>query len=247
MESRTNDACEVMAVPGGVGVVVTCEHASERMPEPWEWPAADRWLVGTHWAYDIGAAELTRELVEDLGGAAVLSRFTRLLADPNRPEDSPTLFRDVAEGHPVELNRDLAAQERERRLFRLWRPYHRTASEVVAASDTPVVLSVHTFTPVYEGEPRELEVGVLFDTERGLAEGVAEVLREAGLRVALNEPYSGREGLIFAVDRHARANGRHAVELEVRQDLAVEEVFRRKLVDALGPWLEGTIDRIGRV
>ena len=234
-------------VPGGAGIVVTCEHASERMPEPWEWPAADRWLVGTHWAYDIGAADLTRELVEDLGGVALLARFSRLLADPNRPEDSPTLFRELAEGHPVELNRDLSAEERERRLFRLYRPYHRTASEVVAESDTPIVMSLHTFTPVYEGEPRELEVGVLFDTEQELAESLAAALREVGLRVALNEPYSGQQGLIFAVDQHARAHGRHAVELEVRQDLAVEEVFRRRLVSALGPWLTEEIRRLGRV
>lgn len=237
MEARTNDACEIVEVPGGAGIVVTCEHASERMPEPWEWPAADRWLVGTHWAYDIGAAELTRDLVEDLGGTAVLSRFSRLLADPNRPEGSPTIFRAEAEGHPVELNRGLSDDERERRLVRLWRPYHRTVSAVVRASEAPVLMSLHTFTPVYEGESRDLEVGVLFDTEEELAASLAEALREAGLHVALNEPYSGREGLIFAIDRHARAHDRRAVELEVRQDLAVEEVFRRRLVSALGPWL----------
>ncbi len=218
-------------------MALTCEHASQRMPEPWEWPAADHWLVGTHWAYDIGAAELVRELVEEVGGVAVLSRFTRLLADPNRPEGSPTLFRTAADGHAVELNRGLSEAERERRLERLWRPYHRAVDEAVAGSRSAVALSVHTFTPVYEGAQRRLEVGVLFDREQELARALGDALAAEGLWVELNEPYSGKEGLIYAIDRHARAHGRRAVELEVRQDLAVDDFFRARLVRTVARWL----------
>jgi len=65
-------------------IILTCEHASERMPEPFRFPEEDAWLVGTHWAYDLGAADLTRELADAIGAAAVLSRFSRLLIDPNR-------------------------------------------------------------------------------------------------------------------------------------------------------------------
>lgn len=238
-----SSAVEILA-GDGLGVVLTCEHASQRMPAPWEWPEADRWLVGTHWAYDIGAAELTRELTLELGASAVLSRFTRLLCDPNRDEGDPTLFRDVADGHPVELNRGLSPEERARRIERLWRPYHAAVDRVVGQSGAPLVLAVHTFTPVYEGEARELEVGVLFDAEEELADDLAAALRRERLLVDLNEPYSGRAGLIYSADRHARAHGRHALEIEVRQDLAVEEVFRRRLLSALYRWLPSAIERL---
>lgn len=228
----------------GLPLVLTAEHASERMPAPWEWPEADRWLVGTHWAYDIGAAELTRELAEGLGATAILARFTRLLADPNRPESDPTLFREVAEGHPVALNQSLSPEERARRLERLWRPYHAAVDEAVRGSHAPLVLAIHTFTPIYEGEVRELEVGVLFDREEDLAVELADALRAVGLNVALNEPYSGRAGLIYSAHRHAETHGRRALELEVRQDLAVEEVFRARLIGVLGRWLPPVIARL---
>ena len=232
----SSEAVEIIS-GAGLGVVLTCEHASQRMPAPWEWPESDRWLVGTHWAYDIGAAELTRELAQELGASAVLSRFTRLLCDANREESDPTLFREVADGHPVELNRSLSLEERARRVERLWRPYHAAVDRTVRAATAPLVLAVHTFTPVYEGEARELEVGVLFDAEEELAEDLALALRRERLIVDLNEPYSGRAGLIYSADRHARAHGRRALELEVRQDLAVEDVFRRRLIAVLSRWL----------
>jgi predicted N-formylglutamate amidohydrolase len=238
------DACEIREAEG-LALVLTCEHASERMPAPWEWPAADRWLVGTHWAYDIGAAELTRDLHAALGGTAVLSRFTRLLADANRPEDDPTLFRAEAEGHPIELNRELSADERAQRIERLWRPYHAAVDRALGPSSAPLVLAVHTFTPVYEGQLRELEVGVLFDREEDLAVELAAELSSKGLRVELNEPYSGRAGLIYSADRHAKVHARRALEIEVRQDLAVEDVFRRSLVRVLSAFLPGVNARLG--
>ena len=228
----------------GLPLLLTAEHASERMPSPWEWPEADRWLVGTHWAYDIGAAELTRELARRLGATAVLARFTRLLADPNRPEGDPTLFREVAEGHPVALNRGLSPEERARRLERLWRPYHAAVDAAVRASNAPLVLAIHTFTPLYEGEARQLEVGVLFDREEDLAKELHDALGAVGVNVALNEPYSGRAGLIYSAHRHAETHGRRALELEVRQDLAVEDVFRERLVRVLERWLPAVIARL---
>ena len=107
--SGVSDAVEILA--GAGPVVLTCEHASVRMPSPWAWPDADRWLVGTHWSYDLGVADLVRDLAAKTGWPAVLSRFTRLLADPNRPEDHVDLFRTHAEGRPIHLNAGLPEDE----------------------------------------------------------------------------------------------------------------------------------------
>lgn len=231
------EAWEVVRGGGHAGVLITCEHASQRLPEPWRWSERDRRLVDTHWAYDLGAAELAREYAEAIGATAVLARFSRLLADPNRPEDSPTLFRDVAEGQPVELNVAIDPAEREIRLDGYYRPFHEAVDREVAASGAPILLAMHTFTPLYEGTPRELEVGVLFDEEEALAAELLEAFAKAGLRVAPNEPYSGRAGLIHVVDRHARTHGRRAIELEVRQDLAVDAEFRARFLQVLAAHL----------
>ncbi|MEM1415984.1 MAG: N-formylglutamate amidohydrolase [Myxococcota bacterium] len=224
-------------------VTLTCEHASERLPAPWVWPIADRSLQGTHWAHDLGAAALTRELAQALEAPAVLSRFTRLLADPNREEDHPDLFRRTAEGgRPVALNARISAAEKERRLERTYRPFHAAIDAMVAASEAPVLLSVHTFTPLYEGQPRALELGVLYDREDALGEAIDARLRAAGFASRRNEPYSGKEGLIFSADLHATAHERRALELEVRQDLAVQPAFRTRFVAALVDALAATLD-----
>ena len=226
--SGVSDAVEILA--GAGPVVLTCEHASVRMPSPWAWPDADRWLVGTHWSYDLGVADLVRDLAAKTGWPAGLSRFTRLLADPNRPEDHVDLFRTHAEGRPIHLNAGLPEDEIARRLDRLWRPYHAAVDEVVAASPGAMILSIHSFTPVYEGKRRTLEVGVLFDEDEDLARAIARDLADEGIHVRLNEPWSGKEGLIYAPERHANAHDRATIELELRQDLLMDAGFVERMV-----------------
>lgn len=218
---------------GGGPVVVSCEHASRRLPAGWWMSPHDRPLFDTHWAWDIGAAALARELAHAAGAVAVLSRFSRLLVDANRPIDDETLVRREAEGRVVELNRDVSEADLRRRIAEYWEPYHEALDEAVGGSSAPVVFSVHTFTPSWQGRRRRLEAGVLFDRDVALADRVRRALVDAGLDVRMNEPYSGREGLIYSVDRHARAHGRAAVELELRQDLAVRPGVRARVVHAL--------------
>jgi predicted N-formylglutamate amidohydrolase len=227
-----SDAVEIVAARHGrASVVLSCEHASAKLPAPWSWPEADRWLTHTHWAVDIGAAELTRELAEALGAGAALARFTRLLIDPNRPPGSPTLIRKTAEGRAVQLNAQVSALERQRRL-RLWQAYHRELSSLAADTSAPVLFAVHSFTPIYEGNPRELALGVLFDEAEAGAVALAHALEPLG-ETRLNEPYSGRDGLIYSAQRHADDSGKQALEIEVRQDLCADPAFRANLVEVL--------------
>lgn len=212
-------------------IQLSCEHASNRMPPGFSWPKADQRLRHQHWAWDPGAAHITRMLAKEFGAPAVLARFTRLLIDPNRELSSPTLFRELADGEPVELNVDLVASERERRIRELYTPYHRAYDAMVAETDA-VVVSVHSFSPVYEGEPRYLEVGVLHDAQPALGIALREQL-QVSYRAADNEPWDGRGGLMFAPQSHANAHGRQAVELEVRQDLATDPVWREQFVSVL--------------
>lgn len=230
---EVREAFEAIEGAPDAAVLLTCEHASERLPEGYAWPPGDTRLVGTHWAFDLGARELVYELAEAMQAPAVLSRFSRLLIDPNRPETSETLFRLDAEGELVELNRDLTEAERARRIERFYRPYHDAIDRHLGRYRAPILFSIHSFTPVYEGEIRPMDVGVLFDTQEELAERAAAAIREAGFVTALNEPYSGRAGLIYTAEHHAGTHGRKALELEVRQDLAVRPEFRARLVAAL--------------
>ncbi|MFT6820040.1 MAG: putative N-formylglutamate amidohydrolase [Myxococcota bacterium] len=209
-------------------IQLSCEHASNRMPPGFAWPDADKHLRHQHWAWDPGAAHITRMLAKEFGAPAVLSRFTRLLIDPNRELSANTLFRHVADGEPVALNTLLGESERQRRIRELYQPYHDAYDEMVAQTDA-VVVSVHSFAPVYEGEPRYVEVGVLHDQQPDLGIAIRELL-QVSYRAADNEPWDGRGGLMFAPQSHADAYGRRAVEFEVRQDLATDPVWRQQFV-----------------
>lgn len=214
-------------------VVLTCEHAGSELPRPWAWPNEDLWLVDTHWACDIGADAFTRRLAALLDAPAVLSRFSRLLVDPNRPLDSETLFRKDADGRPVHLNATIDEMERVRRLNDFYHPYHAAAKMMVANSAAETVFGIHTFTPTYEGNSRSLEVGVLFDSDDELGNALVEHLQRASFVAASNQPYSGKEGLAYSPVLHAQEFGRHALEIEARQDLIVDEAFAVRLAAAL--------------
>jgi len=184
-------------------LLLTCEHASQLMPSPWRWPDEDRRLLNTHWALDMGSEELTRELSAAVAAPAVIAQFSRLLVDANRPLDSPTLFRDVADGQPVHLNQGLSKQEKQDRLQACYYPYHRALAELQRKVVPDFILSLHSYTNNYEGQPREVEVGVLYDEDEDLAKTIRQQFIDQGrYECRLNEPWSGKEGFMYSADRH---------------------------------------------
>ena len=214
-------------------LVLSCDHASPRLPAPWRWSAADQWILGTHWSFDLGAAKITRALAQRLRCPAVLARFTRLLIDPNRESEDDTLLRREAESRPIALNQNVTNDEREHRLDTYYRPYHERLHDIVAEHPGVPLLSIHTFTPVYEGNRREMHGGVLFNRYEALAREYCEELAKYQLNFAENEPYSGYDGLIHGIERHGTQHDRVYLELEIRQDLAQDPYRSRDIVEAI--------------
>ncbi len=227
------DAYERLCGDPQAPVFLTCEHASERLPSGYHLNGRDSRLVGTHWAFDLGARALTCELADALSAAAVLANFSRLLIDPNREVTHPDLFRSVAEGEPILLNQQLGAHDRKHRIETYYTPYHAAVDETLAYVSAPTLLSIHTFTPNYEGQLRQVELGVLFDRDEDPAESLLSSLRQHYPHVAANEPWSGKQGLIYSAESHAHRHGRIALELEVRQDCAEDPSYRQKLIAVL--------------
>lgn len=214
---------EIVGEPRAGGpFLFTCEHATRLLPE-WEPEPSDLRLLEDHWGWDIGAADLTRALVELTGSCAVLSRFSRLVCDPNRaPEEASFLVEEI-DGVALSFNRAADVDERRRRARRYFEPFHDAVDGAIRARTalaTPVHLcSIHSFTPLYLGRRRPMEVGVLFDVHHEPAWRLEGALAEQGFESALNAPYSGLDGLIYSAQRHGRAHDLPYLELEVRQDL----------------------------
>ena len=224
----------------GVGLVLVADHARRDLPEEY----GDLGLPATefdrHIAYDIGVEMVTRKLAELTGAPAVIAGFSRLLIDPNRGEDDPTLIRQLYDGTVVPANYPMAEGERQRRLDRYYRPYHDAvramiASVAAAAGKAPFIFSVHSFTPMMQGFVRPWQVGVLWDLDDRVARRLIDALADDPLLVVGdNEPYDGalRGDTMY---RHAIVNGFAHALLEIRQDLIADDGGAEEWAGRLAP------------
>ena len=224
--------------PVRANVLMTCEHASKAIPAEWPegFPEEDKWVVGMHWSIDLGAEDFARELATAVGGRAVIAKFSRLLCDCNRMLDSDTLFRAVADGKKLALNASVSAEEREKRLNLLYHPYHAALDAELDDPTVPpvkLIFSIHSFTDMYEGQKRELEVGVLCKEDDAIAVRMTDDLNARGFVTRVNEPWSGLQGFMYSADMHAQRIGAQPLMIEARQDLLVQPEWRAKLVSAV--------------
>lgn len=140
------------------GLIVLCDHASNALPPEYGSLGLPPEQFQRHIAYDIGAAAVTRALAARFRAPAVLTRFSRLLIDPNRGADDPTLVMELSDGAIVPGNVGADAAEIARRVERFWRPYRESAGRLIEAMTAtgrpPAILSIHSFTPAWKGVPR---------------------------------------------------------------------------------------------
>jgi predicted N-formylglutamate amidohydrolase len=199
--------------------------------------------MARHIAWDVGAAGVARRLAARLGGPAVLSTFSRLVIDPNRGEDDPTLLMRLYDGTVIPANRDAGPDELARRMALFWRPYHDALARLAARRPDTAICAVHSFTPCLKGRPpRPWHVGILFDArdDRLARPLLARLRAEPDLCVGENEPYAGHlPG--DAIDRHALSHRRPNVLVELRNDLIATPAAQRAWADRLAPHLDAAL------
>ncbi|MBT3069715.1 N-formylglutamate amidohydrolase [Rhodomicrobium sp. Az07] len=208
-------------------LLVLCDHATNLLPPEYGTLGLDDVQLNRHIAYDIGALGVAREIGRRLRATVISTRFSRLLIDPNRGEDDPTLIMRISDGALVPGNTHVDEAEMARRMRAYFQPYHAAiAAEIdamLARDKIPVIFSMHSFTNVWRGIPRKWHAAVLWDSDPRLPIPTLKQLRErTGLEIGDNEPYSGhlRNDTIF---RHATLRGLPNVLVEVRQDLIRDE------------------------
>ena len=236
-------------IPGDCarGLVVLCDHARNALPQGYGTLGLEPSDLERHIAYDIGVEPLARSLCARLGAPGVVAGYSRLLIDPNRGLDDPTLIMKVSDGTIVPGNRFIDDAERQRRIELYYRPYHaaitRLVDEAMASGRPPAILSIHSFTAVWRGVGRPWHGGVLWSRDGRFALPLIERLRrEKGLVIGDNEPYSG--GLAGdTLDVHATDRGLADALIEIRQDLIGGAAGIAQWADRLAPILEDIIDR----
>ena len=196
----------------------TAEHASNFLPCPLN--HSDQQFLHTHWAIDIGIAELTALLCEGLHSQGIQTEFSRLWIDANRAPKQDGIIKEAIHGIPLSFNQRLSPAAREFRQTHFHDVYHNALTKALSKHETPpLLISMHSFTPIWNDQLREMDIGVLFDRDEDIAHAFAELFRQEGFFVALNQPYSGKNGLIYSADRHGRENNIPYVEFEFNQSI----------------------------
>jgi predicted N-formylglutamate amidohydrolase len=209
---------------GASDFLLAADHAGRLIPRALGTLGLDAAEHNRHIAWDIGIAAVTEELAALLDATAVLQAYSRLVIDCNRAPGHPTSIPAVSETTAIPGNEGLSAEDRVARRQAIFDPYHaaltRLLDERKAAGRRTVLVAMHSFTPVFKGVSRTVEVGVLYHHETRLSRIMLELLRgEGDLTVGANEPYAITDDSDYTVPVHGEGRGLDHVEIEIRQDL----------------------------
>ncbi|WP_108813464.1 N-formylglutamate amidohydrolase [Loktanella sp. Alg231-35] len=224
-------------------IVLVCEHASPHIPaallDLGIKPAARR----SHVAWDPGAMAVAQQLSQHLDAVLVASTVSRLVYDCNRPPEAPDAIPTRNEAYEVPGNVGLTDEEKHARVVRYYIPFReRLASEIARRTD-PVIVTIHSFTPIYNGEKRDVEIGVLHDRDSVLADAVMRVADSRDVR--RNAPYGPEDGVTHTLKEHAIRYGHLNVMIEVRNDLIADDAGQTAMAKTLAGWITQALETLG--
>ena len=230
-------------------VILVCEHASRLLPQALGTLGLPEEALESHIAWDPGALAVSRLMAESLDATLIFQRFSRLVYDCNRPPESPAAIPEKSEVFTVPGNAGLDQAARDARTEAVYLPFREKLSALVAdriaQGRAPVIVTMHSFTPVYFGQPRAVEIGILHDADARLADAMLAAAGGGGpYDVRRNAPYGPEDGVTHTLKEHGLSNGLANVMIEVRNDLIKDEAGQRVVAGYLAGLLEKSLPAV---
>jgi len=230
----TDEPYRIVGEPRFGGILIIADHASNRVPDDINL-GIDPALLDLHIAHDIGVMGVAERMATRPGTAAFLGNASRLVCDFNREPHAPAIIPIASDGHAIPGNA-LSHEAHEARLERFYHPYNEALAALLDDKPPALILSLHSFTPSLASNPdekRPWQVGVLYNQDERAARLAIPMLEAEGLIVGDQQPYSGKL-LNATMNRHAEAEGRPYLGVEIRQDGIAEEVGQAVWAERLG-------------
>ena len=246
LDNTASEPVEVINREGTGPVVLLCEHASHHIPDRYNGLGLAPQDRRSHAAWDPGAFGVARVLSSLLNAPLVASRVSRLVYDCNRPPEAASAMPVRSEAIDVPGNHDLSPDQRTEREITVYRPFCDAVGEVLdgrRVNQSPTALvTVHSFTPVFHGRTRDVEIGILHDTDTRVADAMLDhATTLPHRRVDRNEPYGPSDGVTHSLRLHGLENGLANVMIEVRNDLIRTETEQQAMADLLSGWLTAAL------
>lgn len=237
-QPRADSVVELTNQSGRGRVLLVCEHASNFIPPDLGGLGLDAAAIKSHIAWDPGALEVAREMSVLLDATLVASRVSRLVYDCNRPPEAPSAIPARSETYRIPGNEGLSAAARRERVDRYYKPFRDVLGacidQRVEARRDLAIVTVHSFTPVYRGVRRDVDIGVLHDADSRLADALLiACTADAGLVVRRNQPYGPEDGVTHTLRTHALPRGLLNVMIEIRNDLIADAPGQRAMARKL--------------
>ncbi len=240
----SEDVVHLWNAAGRSEVVLICEHASPFIPDHLRHlglAAKDRL---SHAAWDPGALEVAKHLSKRLDAQLVAGAVSRLVYDCNRPPDAPDAMPTQSELIPVPGNIGLDAAAKSARVTTYYEPFHAAVRTALQTTRTPIIVTVHSFTPVFHGKSRRVEIGVLHDADTRLADALLTAAGNGPFSIQRNQPYGPEDGVTHTLKEHGLAGGHLNVMIEVRSDLIATPDQQTTMAGFLEGWLETALSNV---
>ncbi|MBY8976769.1 N-formylglutamate amidohydrolase [Rhodobacteraceae bacterium NNCM2] len=227
---------------GSSSLVLICEHASFEIPAVFRnlgLSDADR---KSHAAWDPGAMAVASHLSKALDAVLIAGAVSRLVYDCNRPPEAPDAMPAKSEVVEIPGNSGLSQSDRDARTQTYYQPFRAAVAEAVARRPAPIIVTIHSFTPVYYSAQRSVEIGVLHDRDTALADAILlTAARHTQADVQRNQPYGPEDGVTHTLKEHALPGGHLNVMLEIRNDLIATGDAQKTMADMIAAWLADAI------
>ncbi len=217
---------QVVNKNGQSPIVLVCEHASCHIPAVLNKLGLGDENRTAHIAWDIGAEPMARLVSTQLDAPLIVQKYSRLVYDCNRPPDNPSAWPEKSEATEIPGNVGLSAAQKSDRVEQIYKPFHQSVSDFVNQRQQgdiePVIVTIHSFTAMYHGNFREVELGVLHDEDTRFADAILDLAPDDYV-ARRNDPYGPEDGVTHTLNLHGGARGLKNVMLEVRNDLIANE------------------------
>lgn len=239
-------ACVVLRPTGASPFILTCDHASRRLPQALGTLGVTPAQSYSHIAWDIGALQVATLLSAALDATLLVQNYSRLAIDCNRPPEAPDSIALSSDSVRILGNENLDAAARAARRDEIFTPYHGELSAVLERRPRSLLVAVHSFTPTYGGVARPWHIGLMYRHDVRLGRALLGLLRtEAGICVGDNQPYAIDEGIDYSLPVHGEARGIPHVGLEIRQDLVTDTGGQETWAARLARFLPQAAELIG--
>lgn len=228
---------------GQSSIILVCEHASNHIPDHFNTLGLTPELQNSHIAWDPGALAVAEHVSAILDAPLIAAAHSRLIYDCNRPPEAPDAMPVKSEIHDIPGNINLSEADKADRIRLYYAPFETLVAETItsrkAKTETPVLVTVHSFTPIYQGQQRKTNIGILHDSDTRLADSLLKLAaKHSPLLFRRNDPYGPADGVTHTLKAHGVENRLRNVMIEIRNDLITTPDQQRAIAAMLARLLQ---------